>query len=187
MNKETRPVTEEEYIEIVQTIRAGFLNHRPNERVAMALILEANVGVRISDIVQLSLNDIVKEGHYYKLNIVEEKTEKARHFVVPNELVQYIKQFCIDHNIKSNERIIPITERAIQKHLDFVCDYLGLEDISTHSFRKFFAENLYRDNDEDIRLVQEALQHSSIETTQRYLKISSKQLEKALLNNLKIV
>lgn len=187
MNKGTRAVTEEEYVEIIQTIRNGFLTHKPNKKVAMALILEANIGVRISDIVQFCLNDIVKDGDRYILDIVEQKTQKERHFIVPYELVQFIRQYCIDNNIKSNERIIPLTERAIQKHLLAVCEYLGLKDISTHSFRKFFSEKLYYDNEEDIMLVMEALQHSNLSSTQRYLKVSSKRLEKALLNNLHIV
>lgn len=187
MNKETRPVTKEEYVEIIQTIRKGFLNCRPNERVAMALILEGNIGIRISDVITFCLNDIKKDGERYRLDIVEQKTKKERKFIIPYELVQYIQQYCIDNNIKSNETIISITERAVQKHLKLVCDYLGLDGISTHSFRKFFSENLYYDNDEDIMLVMEALQHSSVNTTQRYLKVSSKKLEKALLNNLHLV
>ena len=187
MNKETRSITKEEYIEIIETLRSGFLNRKPNPRVAMALILEGNLGIRISDIVKLTLNDIVKDGERYRLNIIEKKTGKERKFIVANELVQFIKQYCIDNNIKSNERIIPITERAVQLQLDFACDYLGLKDISTHSFRKFFSDNIYYNNGENLRIVQEALQHSSITTTQRYLKVSSKQLEKALLNSLNII
>lgn len=35
--------------------------------------------------------------------------------------------------------MFPITERAVQKQLHIVCDYLGYEGISTHSFRKWYA------------------------------------------------
>lgn len=187
MNKRTIAITQEQYIEIIKTIREGFLSSRPNNRIAMALILEANIGIRISDILQLRLNNFIKDGNRYRLDIVEQKTQKKRTFTVPNELMQYIKQYCIDNNIKSNEIIFPLTERAIQKHLKLACDYLGYEGISTHSFRKFFATNIYINNDYNIILVQELLQHSSPATTQKYIGIGTKQLESAIKNNLNLL
>lgn len=187
MNKKTRALTTEEYRSIIQTMREGFSGCRPNDRVAMALLLEANLGIRISDIVKLRLCDIVKDGDRYRLDITEQKTGKQRVFSVPSELYQYIAQYCIDRGIKSYEIIIPITERAVQKQLKIVCDYLGLENISTHSFRKFFATNIYLNNDYNIVLVQQLLQHSSPAITQRYIGISSKQVEQALKNNLNLL
>lgn len=187
MNKKTIALTQEQYVGIIKTIKSGFLTSRPNERVAMALILEANLGIRISDIIQLKLNDIIKDGNRYRLDIVEQKTEKQRTFTVPNELMQYIRQYCLDNNIKSNEIIFPITERAIQKHLKLVCDYLGYDGISTHSFRKFFATNIYINNDYDVILVQKLLQHSSPTTTQKYIGIETKKLEIAIQNNLNLI
>lgn len=185
----TKIITKEQFVEIIQTIRNGFLTCKPNERVAMALILEGNIGIRISDVVQFTLNNIIKEDGQYRLSLIEQKTKKKRTFIIPEELVQYIRQYCIDNNIKSNEIIIPLTPRAIQKHLRLACDYLGNEykNVSTHSFRKFFANNLYYNNGEDILLVKEALQHSSVETTQRYLGVSSKKLEQALKNNFTLI
>jgi len=187
MNKKTIALTKEQYIEIIKTIREGFLTSRPNERIAMALILEANLGLRISDILQLRLNDIVKDGDRWRLNIIEQKTGKERVFTVPNELYLYIQQYCIDNSIKSNDVIFPIKERMIQHHLKNVCDYLGYEGISTHSFRKFFATTLYANNDYNIVLVQMLLQHSSPTTTQKYIGIGTKQLETALQNNLCLI
>lgn len=187
MNKRTIAITQEQYIEIIKTIREGFLSSRPNNRIAMALILEANIGIRISDILQLRLNNFIKDGNRYRLDIIEQKTQKKRTFTVPNELMQYIRQYCIDNNIKSNEIIFPLTERAIQKHLKLACDYLGYEGISTHSFRKFFATNIYINNDYNIILVQELLQHSSPSTTQKYIGIGTKQLESAIKNNLNLL
>lgn len=44
MNKRTVALTTEQYKEIISTIKRGFLGHRPNERIATALMLEANPG-----------------------------------------------------------------------------------------------------------------------------------------------
>lgn len=187
MNKRTLALTTEQYTEIISTMKAGFLDCRPNNRIASALILEANLGVRISDILKLKLNDIVKDGDRYRLDIAEQKTQKKRTFTVPTELYMYIKQYCIDNSIKSNEVIFPITERAVQKHLKAVCDYLGYEGISTHSFRKFFATNIYVNNNYNVILVQQLLQHSSPAITQKYIGIGSEELEKAIQSNLNLL
>lgn len=187
MNKKTLALTKEQYTEIITTMKKGFLECRPNNRVASALILEANLGIRISDIIKLRLNDIVKDGDRYRLDITEQKTQKKRTFTVPAELYLYIRQYCIDNDIKSNEIIFPITERAVQKHLKAVCDYLQLDGISTHSFRKFFATNIYINNNYNVVLVQQLLQHSSPAITQKYIGIGSEQLEQAIQNNLNLL
>ena len=187
MNKKTIALTKEQYTNIINTMRNGFLSYKGNDRIATALILEANLGIRVSDITELTLNKIVKDGDRYRLDLTEQKTQKKRVFTVPNELYNYIKQYCIDNEIKSSERIFPLTERQIQRHLKAVCDFLEYDGISTHSFRKFFATNIYLNNDYNIVLVQELLQHSSPSITQRYIGISSKQLESALQNNLNLM
>ena len=187
MNKKTRALTQEQYIEIIKTMKKGFLNCRGNTRIATALILEANLGLRISDILQLHLNDFIKDGDRYRIDIIEQKTDKKRTFTVPNELMQYIRQYCLDNGIKSNELMFDIKERVVQKHLKMVCDYLGYEGISTHSFRKFFATQIYLNNEYNIILVQELLQHSSPAITQKYIGIGSKELEKAIQNNLNLL
>ena len=55
MNKKTTALTTEQYIEIITTMKEGFCGCRPNERIATALVLEANLGLRISDILRLRL------------------------------------------------------------------------------------------------------------------------------------
>ena len=133
MNKRTIALSAEQYKEIIQTMKQGFSGCRPNERIAAALMLEANLGLRISDIVRLRLSDIVKDGERYRLSIIEQKTGKARVFTVPLALYQFIRLYCMDNNISADAQIFPLTTRQIQKHLQIVCDYLGYTGISTHS------------------------------------------------------
>lgn len=78
MNKKTIALTAEQYKTIIATMKQGFSGCRPNERIATALILEANLGLRISDIVKLRLADIVHDGDRYRLSIVEQKTKKRQ-------------------------------------------------------------------------------------------------------------
>lgn len=179
-NKRTKALTEEQYNEIIDTMKTGFTGCRPNNRIATALVLEANLGIRISDILNLKLNDIVRDGDRYRLDITEIKTGKKRVFTVPLDIYSYIQTYCINNGIKPDERIFPLTERAVQKQLKIVCDWLDYTDISTHSFRKFFATEIYKDNDYNIILVQKLLQHSTPAVTQKYIGLSSKEIETAL-------
>ena len=180
MNKKTKALTTEQYKEIIATMKEGFCGCRTNERIATALVLEGNLGLRISDILKLRLCDIVMDGDRYRLEIVEQKTGKSRVFTVPLMIQQYIENYCLRNGIRRDELMFPLTERAIQKQLKIVCDYLGFEGISTHSFRKWYATEIYKNNGYDIALVQRLLQHSSAATTQRYIGIEPQRIEAAI-------
>ena len=180
MNKKTTTLTTEQYKEIIQTMKEGFCGCHPNERIATALVLEGNLGLRISDILKLRPADIVRDGDRYRLEITEQKTGKRRVFTVPLVIQQYIENYCLRSGIKRNDLIFPITERAVQKQLAIVCDYLGYSGISTHSFRKWYATEIYKNNGYDIALVQRLLQHSSAAVTQRYIGIEPQRIEKAI-------
>lgn len=185
MNKTTVALSDEQYIEIIQTIQNGFMcedGHKvkPNKRIATALILEANLGLRISDILSLRLSSIIKDGNRYRLNIVEKKSKLKREFTVPVDVVVFIQNYALENNINPTAKLFDISERTIQNHLQLVCEYLNLDNVSTHSFRKMFASSIYMNNGYNIELVRVLLQHSSIATTQRYIGLQRKEVEEAL-------
>lgn len=192
MNKKTRALTEEQYRKIITTINEGFVTAagervKPNNRIATALTHEANLGLRISDILHLTINQIVKDGDRYRLDLVEQKTGKKREFTVPTEIYIYIQNYALENNINPRAKLFQITERTVQRHLKMVCDYLGYEYISTHSFRKFFASSIYKDNGCDINLVRVLLQHSSVVTTQRYIGVQPQEIENALQKHINLL
>lgn len=190
MNKKTIAITEAQYRNIISTMRAGFVcpdGHivKSNKKIATALTLEANLGLRISDILQLRLSAIIRDGDRYRLNIVEQKTKKKREFTVPTDIYIYIQNYALENNINPAAKLFDIGERAVNKHLRLVCDYLGYEGIGSHSFRKYFATSIYVNNNYDINLVRVLLQHSSTVTTQRYIGLQNKNIEDALQNHIK--
>ena len=187
MNKKTVALTTEQYKAIITTMKEGSGFFHPNERVATALVLEGNLGLRISDIVKLRLCDIVNDGGRYRLSIVEQKTGKQRVFTVPLVIQQYIENYCLRNRIGRMERIFPITAREVQKVLARVCDYLGYEGVSTHSFRKWYATEIYKNNGYDIALVQRLLQHSSAAVTQRYIGIEPERIEQAIEGHAQLI
>ena len=94
-NKTTIALTKEMYQEIITTMRTGGSGFRPNDRIATALVLEANLGLRIEDILKLRFCDIIRDGARYRLDIIEHKTKKKRTFTVPLPIYQFIQLYCI--------------------------------------------------------------------------------------------
>lgn len=181
--KTTVACSQEQYETLITTIFTGIGDAvLPNPRIATALMLEANTGLRIGDILSLRLCDIIKEGNRYHFNITEQKTGKKRNFTVPISVYSYLSEYCKKYEIMEDKIIFPITERAVQKHLAKVCDYLGdgYEHIGTHSFRKMFASTAYENSGKDIELVSRLLQHSSVAITRRYIGISDEKTESVL-------
>lgn len=184
-------LTTDQYKNIIEVMKQGFKSDdkefRGNNRIATALVIQANLGLRIGDILNLRLCDIIRDGGRYRLNIVEDKTEKKRSFTVPQEIYNYIKMYTLEYSIKSTSKIFDITVRAVQKRLKFVTQYLKLQNISTHSFRKYFATQIYINNNYNVALVRELLQHSDLKTTQKYINIRTEEIEKALNNHIHLL
>lgn len=180
-------LTNTQYEKIIRILKTGTSSFRANPRIAAVLTAEANLGLRLGDVLRLRLADIVKDGGRYRLNITEEKTGKRRTFTVPDEVYNFLKQYASANNIPDQEQLFPITHRAVQKHLKVVCDYLGYENISTHSFRKWYATDIYNANGHDIVLVQHLLQHSSPNVTRRYIGVSDERIENAISRHVNIV
>lgn len=188
MNKRTRALSVETFQEIILTMRTGFcyndVNYKPNERIATILTLEYNLGLRLGDILRLTVDSFMKDGKRYRLDIIEQKTKKYRCFTVPNEVYQFVLDYAYKHNISAKAKLFPITERAVLKHLQATCSYLELEGVGSHSFRKGYATNIYINNNHNIELVRTLLQHSSVVITQRYIGIGSQELEEAIQKNI---
>ena len=179
-------LTTDQYQTIIRTIREGRHGLRANPRIAAALTVEANLGIRIGDVVKLRLSDIIIDGGRYRLNIREEKTGKKRTFTVPSAVYEFLRSYATSNGIAPDERLFPITVRAVQKHLKSVCDALGYTNVSTHSFRKWYATDIYNNSGHDIVLVQTLLQHSSPNITRRYIGISEEKVEQAIANHVMI-
>jgi len=189
----TLAIDNQEYDNIINTLKMGYVDkngriHRPNDRIATAMATEFNLGIRVSDIVKLSLADIVKDGsNHYRLDIIEKKTGKPRTHSVNLPIYNYLKDYCERNKIEPTTRMFGITEREIQKQVKSIREYLGLDRVSTHSFRKAAGNDIYESTGHDIVAVQEFYGHSSSSTTQIYLKRSSSQLEKALDSHVRLI
>ena len=116
--KTTIACTSEQYNTLITLIYEGVGNSiQPNPRVATALVVEANTGLSIGDILTLRLNDIIKDGYMYRFMITYMISCKNRSLTVPNSFYDYLKEYCDKFEIGYSSVMFPITERFVQKHL----------------------------------------------------------------------
>ena len=177
-----RPLEYDEYMTIITLCQKGFtykdeygVKHifRPNKQLAMTFILQANLGLRISDVLKLKPSTFKND----KLEVIEKKTGKLQYRTINRNLKELIYEYALENNIKSNDYLIQVKVRAIQKQLAIIANYLNLTNISSHSFRKLFCVTVYNKTNGNIELLKELFNHSNISTTQRYIKVSQKQID----------
>lgn len=186
MNKRCVALTTDQYKQSIELLRNGFMLDgvliKPNPRIATIEVLQASLGLRLGDTLALKMSSFIKDGNRYRLDIFEEKTKKVRNFTVPLEIYSFIQQYALDNNIGMDTKLFDISERQVERHLNKVFSKmeLPLRNYGSHSYRKYFATQVYLNNEMNIALVQVLLQHSSVAITQRYIGISNKQVEDAL-------
>ena len=78
-------------------------------------------------------------GQNYRINITEQKTQKNGTFIVPLAVYQFLYMYCEEHGIKKDDTIFP-SRHGPSKTSAEIADYLGYENIGTHSFRKFLHQ-----------------------------------------------
>lgn len=197
MAVKTRPITVNEYNDIINKLCTTFNYQvvdkngeikeklfRASYKVAFALELQANLGLRIGDILNLKLDDFIPDGlGNYKIYIKEQKTGKIKDVVINNNIYKEIKIYALENNIKNDERLIDMTVRNVQIQLKTICDVLGLKNVSTHSFRKFYAMRVFEDNNYNFEVVRALLNHSNVGITQKYLGVTTEEIERASKNH----
>ncbi|WP_394884402.1 tyrosine-type recombinase/integrase [Clostridium butyricum] len=177
-----RPLEKEEYDKIMELCKNGFVYYdngkkrkfRPNEQLAMTFLLQANLGLRISDVLTLTPSTLKND----KLEIIEKKTGKLQYRDINKNLKSIIYEYALEHNIKADEYIIKLKRRGVHKQLSIITNYLKLSNISSHSFRKLYSMTVYNSTDGDIELLKELLNHSSIATTQKYIRRTQDEINK---------
>lgn len=138
------------------------------------------LGRRVGDTCSLKWSDIYKRDGNYRERLTQLKEEKTGKKVAPilNALAKMkIEEFisATDAAPKDNytEKIVDTKPSAFRKMLKKAVEEVGLSySISTHSFRKYWANTIYKLNPQDsdnLMIVQSMLGHSSAEITKIYI------------------
>lgn len=187
LGKKTRKIPEflfyEEMINLLDSI--DLENDEGIRNRAMFELMYA-CGLRVSEVVQLTLDDIHLQESYVR---IRGKGEKDR--IIPfypqaaDHLNNYLRrvrpklcefdQECVFVNLKGKQ----LTTRGVEYILNKVVSKSGLiMNVHPHMFRHSFATHML-DNGADLRVVQEFLGHSSLSTTQIYVHVTQERLKDA--------
>ena len=166
----SRPITKEEHALIMKTMNENHVGFRRNPQIIHILTVECSTGLRLGDVLRMRLSDIYRTDKGYRLKLVEKKTGKERNVPIPAELYSYLVDYAMENGRSRTMPIFNLTVRAVNKYIRKVCiDYLEMEAISSHSWRKLFAHSVYSDSSHDILAVKDALLHASVQTSMAYI------------------
>lgn len=147
------------------------------------------LGRRVGDTCSLKWSDIYKKDGNYRERLTQLKEEKTGKKVAPilNALAKMkIKEFISVTEVAPSEyytgKIVDTKPSAFRKMLKKAVQDVGLTySISTHSFRKYYANTIYKLHPQDadnLMIVQSILGHSDIETTKIYIGEIDRKIDK---------
>lgn len=176
--------TAEEIEEMKIAIKRGS-GQRPKkteiaERDVLMFLIGINTGLRINDIVRLKVSDVRGKDTFY---IREGKTKKRREInisMIHDEIEHYTSdKHADDYLFKSQKGTNHITTVQAYRILDSAGDFLGRDDIGTHTMRKTFGYHHYKQF-KDVALLQEIFNHEGPSVTRRYIGIRQDEINESL-------
>lgn len=144
-------------------------------------VMGINCGLRISDMLQLKVKDVLGK-EYIRIN--EDKTDKPKRFKINAYLQSEIEAYAADMNsdgylFPSRKGNKPITRVQAYRILNKVAEEVGLEEIGTHTLRKTFGYHFYKKT-KDVAMLQDIFNHSAPSVTKRYIGISQDEIDQAI-------
>lgn len=158
------------------------LNACTNKRDHLLVNLAWQTGTRISELINLRVQDIDFYNHSIRFITLKKKGKKMKesHRTIPikSDVVAETSAYILEKGIKG--RIFDITrQRAFQIIRDRAKEAGIIKKVHPHSFRHSYAVNLISQG-VPLPVVKDLLGHSSVLTTMVYLKIVKQDAERFL-------
>ncbi len=150
----------------------------PRRRSQILLKLLYASGIRVSELVNLHLIDI--EGT--TITVRHGKGGKDRVTILPqslaNDVILYVRQQRLTDLLFPSKQGKPLTTRNVQAIITRAAKRAGIrKHVTPHKLRHSFATHLLEAGT-DVRVIQELLGHSNLQTTQIYTHVSREQINK---------
>jgi len=134
----------------------------------------ALTGIRVSELLSITPNDILDDQAQL---IIRGKGDKIRNVDITSRLSSMLLRYIKEDHIKNNERLFKITRQRVYQITKEIAG------VNPHIFRHSYAIHLLRKT-KNIRYVQVQLGHSTIISTQVYLRYMDFEEEKKKLDSL---
>ncbi len=165
--------------ELQQLFSDGLI--KPRDRCLFAICLFT--GCRISEALSLQKSDIKNKTITFRKSTTKGKL-KTRTIDTPVALSQYLDEYEPPPN-EYNPYLFPsregkhLTRISADKILRAACKRIGIEGVSTHSFRRTALTQMHNAGI-PLRHIQEISGHNDLGTLQRYLEVSPEQKKQAV-------
>lgn len=154
--------------------------------------LGINSGLRISDLLKLTIQDVTDEKGKVRprITIREKKTGKAKDFPIGDAAGKAIREYLLvrkeflpkDPLFVSRKKGNTIQRQQAYTIINNAARTIGLQDkIGTHTLRKTFGYHAYQSG-VDITVIQKLLNHSAPSVTLAYIGITQDELDDIYLN-----
>ncbi|SDM78076.1 Phage integrase family protein [Dendrosporobacter quercicolus] len=156
-----------------------------NIRDYLLFVLGINSGLRISDLLKLTVEDVQNQN---RISIREQKTGKMKDFPLSDTckkaINEYLKitQLTAGYLFTSRKGNQPITRVQAYRILSEAAKTIGItEPIGTHTLRKTFGYHAYI-NGTDVTRIQKLLNHSAPNVTLSYIGITKEELDNVYIS-----
>lgn len=149
------------------------------ERDYIVFLIGINTGLRIGDILNLTVKEIKGKN---EISVIEGKTDKKRILYLGNiydEIQGYIKTINTKWLFPSRKGEKPVTTTQIYRQFQKAANILENDNIGTHTMRKTFGYWYYKKT-MDIVTLQKIFNHYSPAITLRYIGITDEQIKDSL-------
>jgi len=176
MNK-VEPIREKEKIAELKKIL-----YQQSYRNYILFVLGINTGLRISDMLQIKVEDVRGKTH---IVLKEQKTSKNKKFLINSNLRRELSDYTADmadHEYLFQSRIgqnKPLSRFQAYRIFSEAGRKAGLESIGCHSTRKTFGYHHYKEN-KDVALLQKLFNHSSPSITLDYIGITQDIMDESI-------
>lgn len=182
-----QPIREKSQIESIKMYLKGY-----NFRDYCLFTLGINSALRISDLLNLKISDVVDEKKQprNRIQMREKKTGKTKDFPISDTAKKAIKEYLkLRGNYSLDEALFPsrkgggaLLRNQAYKVINRAARAAGItEKIGSHTMRKTFAYQAYQTG-VDITLIQKLLNHSAPSVTLAYIGITRDQMDDVYLN-----
>jgi len=156
-----------------------------SQKYYVIFLIGISVGIRISDILKLKIQDVQNTD---RIVIKEQKTGKTKVFPLKLQIAQvlkeYIEKYCDERQeyIFIGKKGAKLDRSAVYRILNRCIRELGIKNkTGCHSLRKYCGRAIYEQT-KDLAMVMEIFNHSSQKISARYIGLTEERIKDTYLN-----